>query len=102
MMYGYGNGYYGNMMGYGWVYGLLFFVFGALIVAGIVILIIWAIRYSAGHGKGPSGPGPAGPTTPNQPTQAVRDEACAIVRRRYANGEITKDQYEDMCRTLGV
>jgi putative membrane protein len=87
-MMGYGNGYgyggYGNMMG-GWLFGL----FGLLVLAGIVLLVIWAVRASAGSGQHPHAAPPM-------------DDACAVARRRYAKGEITKEQYEELCRVLGV
>jgi hypothetical protein len=35
-----------NMMGGGWVGGLLTFLLGALIVVGIVALVIWVVRAS--------------------------------------------------------
>jgi uncharacterized membrane protein len=97
--YGYGRGGYGGMMGYGgnWLYDLLFFAFAVAILAGLVLLVIWAIRaISGGHGTGS-----AGPTSPAQPG-AGQDEACAIARKRFASGEITKEQYDEICKTLGV
>lgn len=97
MMGGYGRGYgggYNSMMGGNWYGGLLFFLFGALILVGIVLLVIWAVRVSGGsHGAGggsTSGPGAAG-----------HDEAVAIAKRRLASGEITKEQYEEIMRSLG-
>jgi uncharacterized membrane protein len=103
MMYGYGNGYGGQMGGGGWFFGLLFFGFAALILVGIVLLVIWAVRSSSdghtGTGGGISGQPPRA-TPPAVAPQA--DEACTIARKRYASGEITKEQYEEICRTLGV
>jgi putative membrane protein len=103
MMGGYGRGYYGgNMMGGGWLYEIFFFCFGLLILAGIVLLIVWAVRtMSGGHGTGHAGPPLSGTSGPTKPS-ASQDEACAIARKRYANGEITKEQYEEICKTLGV
>jgi uncharacterized membrane protein len=34
------------------------------------------------------------------PSTAAHDEAVAIAKRRYASGEITKDQYDEMMRSL--
>jgi uncharacterized membrane protein len=88
---GFGYGY--NMMGAGWFGGLLMLLFGALIVAGIVLLVIWAVRASGGHGT---------TSAPPQPPGAVgHDEAVAIARRRLASGEINKDQYDEIMRALG-
>ncbi len=43
-------------------------------------------------------------TTKNMPssTTTVSESALDILKNRYARGEITKDQYEDMRRDLGV
>lgn len=90
---GYGYGY--NMMGdYGWFGAVLMFVFGALIIAGIVLLIVWAVRASTHHptaGAGTSRPGAVG-----------HDEAVAIAKRRCASGEITTQEYDEIIRALGA
>ncbi|MHB8762195.1 MAG: SHOCT domain-containing protein [Coriobacteriia bacterium] len=89
---GYGYGY--DMMGgYGWFGALLMFFFGALVIAGIVLLIIWAVRASTHH------PSASGGTLP--PRAVGHDEAVAIAKRRLASGEITKDQYDEIMRALG-
>jgi putative membrane protein len=85
MMYGYGR--FGNMMGgFG---GWLFLLFGLLVLAGIVLLVVWAVRAAGGSAM-------------HQPPARPVDEACAIAKVRYAKGEITKEQYEEICKTLGV
>ena len=89
MMYGpgYGYGCYGNMMGgFG---GWLFLLFGLLVLAGIVLLVVWAVRSMGGSGQ-------------HHPAAPPVDDACAIARARLAKGEITKEQYEEICRALGV
>ena len=93
-MMGPGFGYGYNMMdGGSWVGGLLLFLFGLVIIAGIVLLIVWAVRQSTGRAAaGGSGP-PAG--------AVGHDEAVAIAKRRLASGEITKEQYEEVMRVLG-
>lgn len=92
MMGGFGYGYGNNMMGGGWLGGLLMLLFGALVVAGIVVLIVWAVRQSSGHTT----------TGVAQPPKAVgHDEAVAIAKKRLASGEITKEQYDEIMRTLG-
>lgn len=96
MMYGYGQGAgyggYGMMGGYG---GWLFLFFGLLVLVGVVLLVIWAVRMMSGPGRDHMAP----PMTP--PTSST-DDACSIAKVRYAKGEITKDQYEEICKTLGV
>ncbi len=94
MMRGYDYGY-GQMMGGGW-WGLLAGLFWLAVLAGIVILVIWAVRQftrgSHGHDAGHA------PYT----GQARRDEACEIARIRYAKGEISREQYAEICHGLGV
>ena len=91
MMGRYDWGY--GMMDSGWLGGLLMLLFGALIVAGIVLLIVWAVRQSSGH---TATGGSAAPRT-----DAGQDEAVAIAKRRLASGEITTEQYEELMRLLG-
>lgn len=99
MMGGYGNGYYGGGGGGGLLGGIIFFAFGLLVLVVIVLLIVWAVRTMSGqgHDHGHSGP----PVAPTQAPPKV-DEACTIARTRYASGEISKEQYEEICKTLGV
>jgi putative membrane protein len=89
---GFGNGF--NMMGgYGWFGVLLTLLFGALIIAGIVLLVFWVVRASGSHGTGGGASQPPGGTG--------HDEAVAVAKRRFASGEITKEQYEEIISTLG-
>lgn len=84
---------YDMMGGAGWLGVLLMLLFWALIIAGIVVLILWILRSSRGHGTHSGA---------SQPPGAVgHDEAAAIARRRFASGEITKDQYDEIMRSLG-
>lgn len=92
----YGSGYgYGDMMGGGWFVGLIMLVIGALFVAAVVLLVIWAIRAASGHG----GVHPAAPATP---AAGQRDPAVAIARERFAKGEIDKDAFDEITRSLGA
>jgi uncharacterized membrane protein len=93
MMFGYNQGLgYGNMLGGGWLGLLMMFFFGALVIAGIVLVVMWAVRSSSGHGHPAAMGGPA--------PSAGHDEAVAIVKRRLASGEITKDQFDELMRSL--
>ena len=88
MRYGYGF----DMMNGGWLGVVLTLLFGALVVAGIVLIIVWAVRQSSGHtASGPSAPRP----------DAGHDEAVAIAKKRLASGEITMEQYDELIRVLG-
>lgn len=97
MMGRYGGNYdygFGNSMmaggGFGWV---LMFVFGALIIAGVVLLVVWMMRMNSGHGH------VAGGTVPPA-AAAGHDEAVAVAKRRLASGEIDTEQYEGIMRSL--
>lgn len=92
MMGGFGSGYGNSMMNGGWLGGVLMLLFGALVIAGIVVLIVWAVRQSSGHAT----TGGAHP-----PTAAGHDEAVAIARKRFASGEITREQYDELMQALG-
>jgi uncharacterized membrane protein len=68
-----------------------------LLVAGVAVLAIWAIRESAR-------PHPAGPPSMpiNQmPTQAPRETPLEILARRFASGEITAADYQKARDLLG-
>ena len=89
---GYGYGY--DMMGgAGWFGTFLIFLFGALIIAGVVLLIIWAVRASTHQPSGGAGTLPPG--------AVGHDEAVAIAKRRCASGEITTQEYDEIMRALG-
>ena len=102
MMRGFG---YGPMMGGygGWYGGILMFLFGTLAIAGIVLLIIWAVRQSGGHHQaaGTQQPGAAPPQPPMPTGAAGHDDAVAIAKKRLASGEITPQQYQEIMQHLG-
>ena len=70
------------MMGMMWIWPLFMVVVGVLCVAGLV----WVVASRGGaraSGVTPSGEAP-----------------LEILQRRYAGGEINKDQFDEMRRTL--
>jgi putative membrane protein len=79
----------GGMMGFGGMSGImgqsgsilwpgwLMLVFGLLVVAGLVLLVVWGARRFA---------------LPND--SAARETPLAILQRRYARGEIGREEYE--------
>ncbi len=75
------------MMGGGWIMFGMFF--GLLLFIGLVVVvvlgIIWLVR-QPGHAR----PSPLAPEASGE-----------ILKRRYAQGEITAEQYETMQRQLG-
>ena len=82
MMNGFGFGG-GNLLG-----GLIGLIFNLAIIVGIVLLIIWAVKRFTG-----------GTANLNQfsGSQPPRE----ILQARYARGEITRDQYQQMLQDLG-
>lgn len=75
MMFGYG------MMG---LFGLLGLLLTVLIIVGVVVLVVWAVRrFSNGTNL------PASRETPRE-----------ILQARYARGEITREQYQEMLKDL--
>ena len=72
MMYGYGGW---------WVFGFLMFI---IFWGAVIALIVWAIRRSHGTGSGPS----------------VARSPLDIAKERYARGEISKDQFEQIKKDL--
>jgi putative membrane protein len=55
------------------------------IFAAIVVAIVLGSRYGFGRGRG-----------------APRDDALEILKRRYASGEISKEEFEEKKRDLGL
>ncbi len=71
--------------GFGPWWGILGMVFWVLIILGAVLLLAWIFRQGQPAGVGP------GPSA-NRPLD--------ILRERYARGEITKEQFDQMRRDL--
>ena len=79
-----------NMMGGffgGWsILGMiLMFVFWALIITGIILLIVWIVRRASYPGRDLS----------------RTDKAMEILKERYARGEINKEDFERMKKDIG-
>ena len=64
------------------------FSFGVLVLIGIVLLIVWALRNSGGAGAGEQG------------RYGAHDPALEEARKRYARGEISRDELEQIERDL--
>jgi putative membrane protein len=79
-MTGYGP-MYGYHFGMGWM--LLGFVFWIFIITCAVLLVLWIIGKS-GRGKGVQG----------------EDSAMEILNKRYARGEINREQYEEIKKDI--
>ena len=68
----------GMMGGFGWI-GM---IINIVVIVGIVILVVWAVKHFTG--------------TTNNFNQSPRD----ILQARYARGEITREQYQQMLSDL--
>ncbi len=79
-----------GMMGFGGMGllgGLIGLLFNLAVVAGIVALVVWAVkRFTSGH---TSWNLPSGGPSPRELLQA-----------RYARGEITREQYKEILQDL--
>ncbi|HEY3317969.1 MAG TPA: SHOCT domain-containing protein [Coriobacteriia bacterium] len=75
MMFGYGfDGFWMLFMGF-------FMLIGTV---GVILLVVWLARLGSPAGRQWGG----------------SDEALEVARRRYAAGEITKEQYDEIVHTL--
>ncbi len=81
-MMGWG-GYGGFGMGMGIVGGLFMLLFWGLIIVGLVLLVRW-LWDQGRHGSGPG----------------AGEAPLDILKRRYARGEITKEDYDRMKQDL--
>jgi len=70
-------GYLFNGMGWWMVFGILFW-------GGIIWLIVWAVKKATEH----------------KSSDAMNQNAIDIVKSRYARGEITKNQFEQIKKEL--
>lgn len=104
---GHGVGFGYRMFDRGLAYGMPFargggFMFGLPFVGGIGMLlfwlliivgVVWLISTLASHN--------ATPMVTNAPAAPMVESPLDILKRRYAKGEINKEQYEEMKSTLG-
>lgn len=92
--YGYGNGYYG---GYGMMGGWM--GFPMLFMIPIMLIVLVVIGYAIWRGFG-WGRGCCGDHYGHYTSDGERETAMEILQRRYARGEISKEQYEQMKKDM--
>ena len=74
------SGYWG--WGFGWPWpGLIWLAVTLLFWGGLIVLLVWAVRSSAGPRRG-------------------TDRALETLRQRLARGEISQEEYEHIRRLL--
>ncbi len=76
----------GSWGAFGWLWGIMGFLFMSSFMVGIILLIIYGIRALSRSGAG-SGSG-------------RESSALDIARNRYARGEISSEEFERLKRDL--
>ena len=80
------------MFGYGWDGGLggwVMMLGGLVLLVAIVLLVVWGVSTASRPGQGAAS------------HDAAPDRALAILRERFARGELSEAKYEQARRTLG-
>jgi putative membrane protein len=88
-------GYYGM----GWIGMILGFALEVAVIVGLVVLVIWAIRRISGN-SGQASPTNTTGTTP--PMSTVGPTPKDIAQTRYAKGEITREEYQQIIADLSA
>jgi putative membrane protein len=81
-----------------WLFALVWFVLSVAFVVLLVVLVVLAIRWLLRSLSSPSAPPDSNPGVSAATTD---DGALALLRERFARGEIDADEYEQRRRTLG-
>lgn len=74
------GGMMGSGMGFGMLFGMLFWI---ILVVGIVFLVVWIVQKRVGGGH----PG-------------THESALDILKKRYAKGELTKEEFAEKKRDI--
>jgi putative membrane protein len=82
------DGFFGNFG----MMALFAFVLNITFVVFVVVVAVVGIRWLIRNTNSPQGGGPAATT---------EDSALAVLRERFARGEIDADEFEQRRRTLG-
>jgi putative membrane protein len=88
MMPGFGWGGYGS---FGLIGGIIGLLVTMIILIGLVVLVVWAVRRITGSQQGSLYP------TSQNPNALTAGE---ILAQRYARGEITREQYQQMLEDI--
>lgn len=75
-----GNGMTGGWMGIWMLFGMVFWI---LVIVGIVLLVVWVVQKAVGGGAG-----------------RIEGSALELLKKRYARGEISKEEFEEKKRDL--
>lgn len=80
-----GNFGYGGMSWIGMIVGLVITI---AVIVGLIILVVWIVQRMSGN---------AHPGSQNMTGQAAKD----VAQVRYAKGEITRDEYQQIIADMG-
>ena len=80
-----GHGYWGHGAGWGEGVMLLFMI---VFVVAVIVAVVFLVKYLA-HSSGNAAPAAAAAPPPANAPEAPKD----ILRRRYASGEIEREEY---------
>ncbi len=83
-----GFGGFGRFGGFGWIGMILGLILTIAVIVGTILLIVWAVRRTGRNN-------PAGSQLSN--SQSARD----IAQLRYARGEISREEYQQILSDLG-
>ena len=81
------GGFY-NYGGFGWIGMILGLVITVIVIVGLVLLVVWAVRRMSRNG------GMSATQTP------VGQSAKDIAQARYAKGEISREDYQQILSDL--
>ncbi len=70
---------------FGFIWMIFIFIFILAIIAGIILLIIWAVKKSSSI---------------QHSHHISANNSMSILKERYAKGEITKEEYENIKKEI--
>lgn len=79
------NGYWFGPMG--WIAMIIGLLFTVLVIVAVIWLVVWAVRRTTHNNY----------TSTSSAIQSPKD----IAQNRYARGEITREQYQQILEDLG-
>ena len=79
----------GGFGSYGWIGMVLNLVITVSVIIGLVLLVVWAVRRASGNSTQTG--------SANMGSQSAKD----IAQIRYAKGEISRDEFQQIISQLG-
>ncbi len=85
-----GNFGYGSYGGFGWAGMILGLVIMIAVIVGFVFLVVWAVRRLSGN------------SVHSQLPHSTDLTAKDIAKARYAKGEISREEYQQLLSDIGL